>query len=413
MDIQTFFKTTIENTAKAVVSALKNGLFSVEVKNLPKVTEISGKVNVLNLKDIEVSYQKIKEMFDDLKKNLPTTVKVENFPEFPEFPNFPEPEKFPDKIKTEVTNEITVKEFKQLVGLTANISKKLDELPKEFPKFPKFPEFPKIPAPIVKVEEKDFPTEIEISNLETLISKNPKAYIPVRLTDGEDFYESMARSFGGAVIEPYSDSEGLTQKALVDKQRHLQVDVLTMPEIVIPPVTGGATEAKQDDTITAIRNIEIPLVDVSALAKESKQLPDGHEVEVNNFPATFPLPASQITTLTPPTTITVANPTTNPETGLAKSTKQDSQITLETTLNTLVETLQELTTRLTAISATVANTQQLRVVQASVPSTAVTGPITSAQSIAEKNAGGVSYAEKMALDNLTAIQSNVNNCIGK
>jgi len=99
--------------------------------------------------------------------------------------------------------------------------------------------------------------------------------------------------------------------------------------------------------------------------------------------------------------------------GAATSAKQDSQITLETTLNTLVETLQELTTRLTAISATVANTQQLRVVQASVPSTAVTGPITSAQSIAEKNAGGVSYAEKMALDNLTAIQSNVNNCIGK
>lgn len=234
MDIRVFFKTTVENTAKAVVSALKKGLFSVEVKNLPKVTEISGKVNVLNLKEIEISYQKIREMFDDLKKNLPTTVKVENFPEFPEFPNFPEPEKFPDKIKTEVTNEITVKEFKQLVGLTANISKKLDSFPKKFPEFPTFPEFPKIPAPIVKVEEKDFPTEIEISNLETLISKNPKAYVPVRLTDGEDFYESMARSFGGAIIEPYSDDEGIPQKALVDNKRHLQVDVLTMPEIVVP-----------------------------------------------------------------------------------------------------------------------------------------------------------------------------------
>ena len=248
MDIRVFLKTTIENTAKAVVSALKNGLFSVEVKNLPKVTEISGKVNVLNLKDIELSYQKIKEMFDDLKKNLPTTVKVENFPEFPEFPNFPEPEKFPDKIKTEVTNEITVKEFKQLVGLTANISKKLDSLPKEFPKFPKFPEFPKIPAPIVKVEEKDFPTEIEISNLETLISKNPKAYIPVRLTDGEDFYESMARSFGGAIIEPYSDNEGLPQKALVDKNRHLQVDVLTMPEIVVPDEVAIIEKEPTDTT---------------------------------------------------------------------------------------------------------------------------------------------------------------------
>ena len=171
MDIQTFLRTTIENTAKAVVAALKNGLFSVEVKNLPKVTEINGKVNVTNLEEIKVSYEKIKEMFEDLKENLPTTVKVENFPEFPEFPNFPELPKFPDKIKSEITNEITVKEFKQLVGLTANISKKLDSLPKEFPKFPKFPEFPTIPAPIVKVKEKDFPTEIEISNLETLTNE--------------------------------------------------------------------------------------------------------------------------------------------------------------------------------------------------------------------------------------------------
>lgn len=269
MDIRVFFKTTVENTAKAVVSALKKGLFSVEVKNLPKVTEISGKVNVLNLKEIEISYQKIREMFDDLKKNLPTTVKVENFPEFPEFPSFPEPEKFPDKIKTEVTNEITVKEFKQLVGLTANISKKLDSFPKKFPEFPTFPEFPKIPAPIVKVEGKDFPTEIEISNLETLISKNPKAYIPVRLTDGEDFYESMARSFGGAIIEPYSDNEGLPQKALVDKNRHIQVDVLTMP------------------------NFEVS------------------NMEVNNFPTEYPLPTSQIETLlteTPPTDTTKLNP---------------------------------------------------------------------------------------------------------
>jgi len=82
-------------------------------------------------------------------------------------------------------------------------------------------------------------------------------------------------------------------------------------------------------------------------------------------------------------------------------------------IDSLIETLQELTIRLTAIAATVANTQQLRVVQASVPSTAVTGPITSANSIAEKAVGGISYAEKMAITNLTAIQSNVNNCIGK
>ncbi len=79
------------------------------------------------------------------------------------------------------------------------------------------------------------------------------------------------------------------------------------------------------------------------------------------------------------------------------------------TLNYLIETLQGLNVRLTAIASTVANTAQLRVVQTSVPSTAVTGPITSAQSIAEKAVGGILYSEKVAITNNAAIQSNINN----
>ena len=79
------------------------------------------------------------------------------------------------------------------------------------------------------------------------------------------------------------------------------------------------------------------------------------------------------------------------------------------TLISLTETLQELTSRLATIASAVANTAQLRVVQTSVPSTAVTGPKTSAQSIAEKAVAGISYPEKMAITNLTAHQSNINN----
>lgn len=79
------------------------------------------------------------------------------------------------------------------------------------------------------------------------------------------------------------------------------------------------------------------------------------------------------------------------------------------TLISLTETLQELTSRLATIASAVANTAQLRVVQTSVPSTTVTGPITSAQSIAEKAVAGISYPEKMAITNLTAHQSNINN----
>ena len=87
----------------------------------------------------------------------------------------------------------------------------------------------------------------------------------------------------------------------------------------------------------------------------------------------------------------------------------------QVTLNYLVETLQELSSRLTAIASTVATTAQLRVIGSvavtSAPSTAVTGPITSAQSIAEKAVAGISYPEKMAITNNTAIQSNVNNTV--
>lgn len=74
------------------------------------------------------------------------------------------------------------------------------------------------------------------------------------------------------------------------------------------------------------------------------------------------------------------------------------------------DTLQELIQRLAPLaSAMEAGNTRLRVVQTAVPSTAVTGPITSAQSIAEKNLGGVSYTQRVAAENLAAVQSNIVN----
>ena len=80
-------------------------------------------------------------------------------------------------------------------------------------------------------------------------------------------------------------------------------------------------------------------------------------------------------------------------------------------LNELVRTLQELSQRLAPLAGAMSNTAQLRVTQIAVPSTAVTGPITSAQSIAEKNVSGVSYTTRMATENMAAIQSNINNVV--
>lgn len=90
-----------------------------------------------------------------------------------------------------------------------------------------------------------------------------------------------------------------------------------------------------------------------------------------------------------------------------RSLKQIKDLT--TTLNSLIETLQELTQRLAPLAGAMANTAQLRVMQTSVPSTAVTGPITSAQSIAEKNPAGVLYPQRVAQENLPAILGNINN----
>jgi hypothetical protein len=87
------------------------------------------------------------------------------------------------------------------------------------------------------------------------------------------------------------------------------------------------------------------------------------------------------------------------------------------TLNSLIETLQELTQRLMPLAGAMSNAVALRVAPISSVSTAVTGSvtatgggyITSAQSIAEKAVAGVSYPEKIAITNSTAIQSNINN----
>jgi len=107
-------------------------------------------------------------------------------------------------------------------------------------------------------------------------------------------------------------------------------------------------------------------------------LPVAGEVTVSNPPTEYPLPADQVA--------------------------------LEITLNSLVETLQELGQRLAPLAGAMANTAQLRVV--ATGAVTASGPITSAQSIAEKALAGISFPEKMAQDNLTATLANINNCIG-
>lgn len=133
---------------------------------------------------------------------------------------------------------------------------------------------------------------------------------------------------------------------------------------------------------------------MSVSDKKGKERPldEGTTITVSNFPDTQPISGSVI----------VANPTTNPETGLATSVKQDS-------LSELIETLQELNQRLAPLGGAMANTAQLRsVVTGTVTAS---GPQTSAQFIATYNLAGVNYTRRVATENLNAVHSNINNVV--
>jgi hypothetical protein len=88
----------------------------------------------------------------------------------------------------------------------------------------------------------------------------------------------------------------------------------------------------------------------------------------------------------------------------------DSDIEAATAANqeltlSLIETLQEATQRLSSIASVINNTAQIRVIQSSVPSTAVTGPATSAQVIAAL----LTQTKALEMYSANAVHSNINN----
>lgn len=98
-------------------------------------------------------------------------------------------------------------------------------------------------------------------------------------------------SVGSITIEgvaAYADSSDIPKAGLVDADRHVQVDVLTMPPITVDPPVGGATEAEQEAQTALLTTIE------------ANQLPDGHNVTVDNASlaitaAALPLPTGAST----------------------------------------------------------------------------------------------------------------------
>lgn len=248
-------KTSLENTAIATVKSLKSHVFKVDigkkefaVANWPKKQVVEGKVAVVDLEKLEKQLVKIAEWQKNLEKSLrdlsnKDTVKVANFPKIPEFPQFPTSTKLAGEVK------VSSGSFSSLLKAIEGLSELVAKLPTYYPevKIPPFPKveippFPKIPEPL---------SEVSIKNLEKLISKDPQRYVPVRLSDGKRFYQAIEElTVSASRAQAFSDSKGVRQQALVDEDRHVQVDVLTLPsvELEAKDIQIGAVEIKDSDT---------------------------------------------------------------------------------------------------------------------------------------------------------------------
>lgn len=284
IEILNYLNTSIKTGFSDAVKSIKESNLKVV---FPKVQKIDGRVDVKfpNIQKVDVKFpenQKVTVLNQvslrevlakllEIKNSLSDKgVEVKNFPKFPEkiaITNFPDEKEF---------------DFSSLEKKLDSLNESIKKLPTKFPDFPKIPEV-KIPTP----KEIVFPKSFKVDNIENLKSDSPKDYVPVRLTDGKEFYKAI-EEFYQQVSSNVTFTNSVNQKtsALVDEDRHVQVDVLTAP-----PVT----------------------IDTSDLATSAKQLPNGHEVEVNNLPIEYPLPTAQIETLlteTPPTDATKNNSST-------------------------------------------------------------------------------------------------------
>ena len=193
--ILNYINSSIKTSFLGLIKAIKEHKY--DVNNFPIVQKIKGRVEVSNfLKQQKVlvdfpDIQKVsgsvttdtKPYFEDLLKKLDILKKIADKKEIA-INNFPD---IPKEIKIKNFPKAKEVDFSILSSKLDSLIKVVGKLPKRFPDFPDFPDFPTIP------EQKDiiFPKKIGVSNLEILKSKNAKNYVPVRLTDGNKFYNAI------------------------------------------------------------------------------------------------------------------------------------------------------------------------------------------------------------------------------
>jgi hypothetical protein len=279
---------TIQNTAIASVRAIKENVFNVNIKNFPKTQDIKGTVVVGNQRKVEKLLKDLKKINVSFFKeagnneysvkvtNLKDKINIENLKDLElstkesnkllsdlalEIKKLQTLSKALDKKEIKIANQVELKPvLKSIKDLSAWL-KKQEFSPKINVEAPIIPE-PVInqPAPIVNVKKETYNFDKLVKKLsKELFQKSSKKYISVRLSDGDKFYEAMKEmmaisSGGGGGKYAFKDSDGNKNQALIDEDRHIQTDILTMPD---------------GDIIGAIENI--PTIDVSDLATSANQ----------------------------------------------------------------------------------------------------------------------------------------------
>lgn len=223
--ILNYIDTSIKTSFANALLVIKKHTFKVQFPDIqkvrvqfPQIQRIAGKVEldfpkvqkvtVENKTDQSYLFKSIVDKLEETKTVLKDkNITVTNFPVFP--------------TKLEVTNFPEDKEldFSRLEKKLDSLNESIRKLPTKFPDFPKFPDYPEQKAIT-------FPKSFAVENLEGLKSDSPKDYVPVRLTDGKEFYRAIDE-FMNTVVKnaSYTDVMGRTQQALVDKQRHVVVSV--------------------------------------------------------------------------------------------------------------------------------------------------------------------------------------------
>lgn len=194
-----FFIKQIETLAKVVVATIKKHLFRVRVDNFPKTQEIKGTVIVGNQKKVEDGQKTIIARIDLGFKEIVAVLKQivsKEYPKTIEVSNLKKPE------KVVIPDRITIENFKEVTQSLESIKEEVKKL-KLDPKIEvASPNVTVSPTPVT-VNEQIIDVEKPIENLgrhlkshleDTVIAlkgAGPTEAIPVRLSNGKEFYEAI------------------------------------------------------------------------------------------------------------------------------------------------------------------------------------------------------------------------------